>query len=560
MEPLAAPPPTFADVGEARPPRPEDSKLTRTAGVRAVAACSMLVGLVVLLLAGGGSDQIADDGTSPSDMKRVVVSPQCNAPYVELGTVRDGEWCAGLASAGTGPTCTPLRDWRQMNELPRRVDGAADRQWARRCDQSLQGRGLSGQSAGGAALTDVGGDNWYRFTSVDHSGVQWDSLPTQPMRADQDARLSRRYEQLSPQGITGACGADATAWVSGWPAEAAGRPPLNYSVPGSLPGDGPQYFPDTANEWQEYVVCFEGALPVPDEQPPPPPPPTAAGAGPVRQMTSGVLYELWRDVEGSTVPDLGASDRFPDHPSERHVVGGDEFDINTLVQGDGVAYFESPTDIADHIGTRMRGYFRAPEDGCYSFVLATDDDGELWVGDVLDGDTSKDPHSVSAGDDTCDDDLALALVASVPGWALPRAWDRFPEQVSSPIALRRGQFVLLDAFAKEWEGGDNLAVAVTLPSGQFLGPIPVSEYMFLDAELLRIATTPLAAPPDRETGAGTETETGTGTANSYHTCLASVRVRVVHCDSFLLWQLPDAPSCDPLALGYCTVPSGLFDV
>ena len=118
--------------------------------------------------------------------------------------------------------------------------------------------------------------------------------------------------------------------------------------------------------------------------------------------------------------------------------------------------------------------------------------------------------------------------------------------------------MLLDAFAKEWEGGDNLAVAVTLPSGQFLGPIPVSEYMFLDAELLRIATTPLAAPPDRETGAGTET--GTGTANSYHTCLASVRVRVVHCDSFLLWQLPDAPSCDPLALGYCTVPSGLFDV
>eukprot|EP01043_Picozoa_sp_COSAG02_P013462 COSAG02_NODE_538_length_20609_cov_7.009703_31_plen_416_part_01 len=402
-----------------------DSRLARKLG----AACSALV-ILVLMLGGGFGGQNDDGGSASSgsvaSQGAAVLSPQCTAPYEELGIVRDSVWCAGLAGAGTSrPACTALRDWRQMSEQPRRVDRL--RNAPRRCDQSTQVS--SGQGARGSTLTGVGGGKWYRFTSVDHSGVWWDSLPTQPVRAGQDGLLSRWHDQASPQGITGACGADATAWVSGWPADrAAGLPPMNYSGPGSLPGDGPQYFPDEASEWQEYVVCFEGVWPVHPVSPPVRPPRDAAG----RQMMSGVLYELWRGIEGVSVADLGASDLYPENPTERRIIRGeDNMDIHKVAEGDGIAYFESPTDIGEHLGTRMRGYFRAPEDGCYTFVIASDDDGELWVGDVLDSDGGTDTPRVTATSDICDDDIAPALVASVPGWTRPRAWDTYPEsQVS----------------------------------------------------------------------------------------------------------------------------------
>ena len=39
------------------------------------------------------------------------------------------------------------------------------------------------------------------------------------------------------------------------------------------------------------------------------------------------------------------------------------------------------------------------------------------------------------------------------------------------------------------------------------------------------------------------------------TCGDHAPIAVLHCGAFLLWRLPDAPSC-PLA--YCAAPSGLF--
>ncbi len=41
--------------------------------------------------------------------------------------------------------------------------------------------------------------------------------------------------------------------------------------------------------------------------------------------------------------------------------------------------------------------------------------------------------------------------------------------------------------------------------------------------------------------------------NGQH-CYAHVQVEVVRCSSFLLWRLPDTPTC---TMAYCTVPSGI---
>ena len=75
-------------------------------------------------------------------------------------------------------------------------------------------------------MTGVGGGQWYRF------GGSWDSLPTNPGGFNAGTPGFR-----GPQ----FCDAAASAWVSGWPADETDDPPPDYAVPGSLPGDGPQY-------------------------------------------------------------------------------------------------------------------------------------------------------------------------------------------------------------------------------------------------------------------------------------------------------------------------------
>ena len=413
--------------------------------------------------------------------------------------------------------------WRAQNKQLRHArDGAggAAASRLRRCDA---GRGDGGPE--GVTFTGVGGRRWYRFASST-GGLSYDSLPTQPTRAlgVQTSQQRRPWQQS-----TGVCGGnvDATAWLSGWDPDATGAPPENYDVPGSLPGDGPQDF------WKEHTVCFEGELPVAisSGRPPPPPGPGQVVGG---LMTAGVLYELWTGIDGGMLTDLSSSSYFPRSPSQRELYSDD----HTV---------ESPTDIGSHLATRIRGYFKAPQDGCYTFHLSSDDDGELWMG--------------GTGEEG--EELVPTLVANVPGWTSSREWQKYPEQTTSPASLIAGRYYLLDAFAKENEGGDNLAVGVTLPDGTFLGPIPVSGYMYLDQALLRTAHTPVV--PHASDGDGGEDGEGDGDDSSsaggislpsnYRPCLASVRVNVTRCDGFVLFQLPDSPSCDPTTMAYCTAPS-----
>jgi len=96
--------------------------------------------------------------------------------------------------------------------------------------------------------------------------------------------------------------------------------------------------------------------------------------------------------------------------------------------------------------------FLSPQTGDYIFVIASDDNGELWLGEEEDSET---------------------LIANVP-----RQWDKFPEQTSAPQLLAAGNYYFLMALAKEASGGDNLAVGVTLPDGTALRPIPVAGFLF----------------------------------------------------------------------------------
>lgn len=114
--------------------------------------------------------------------------------------------------------------------------------------------------------------------------------------------------------------------------------------------------------------------------------------------------------------------------------------------------FETPTNTGDNYGSRVRGYLCVPTSGNYTFWIATDDTGELWLS------TDENPANKTR-------------IAYVSGWTRAREWDRYPSQQSVAINLVAGQRYYIEALLKEAGGGDNLAVGWRLPDGTLQRPI-----------------------------------------------------------------------------------------
>lgn len=113
--------------------------------------------------------------------------------------------------------------------------------------------------------------------------------------------------------------------------------------------------------------------------------------------------------------------------------------------------FETPTNVCDNCASELVGFFKPPVDGAYTFVVASDDQGEFYFGPTED---------------------SMEVICRVDGWTASRQWDKFPDQTSAPQQLRAGSYYAMRAVANEGGGGDNLAVGVTMPDGTELKPIP----------------------------------------------------------------------------------------
>jgi hypothetical protein len=153
------------------------------------------------------------------------------------------------------------------------------------------------------------------------------------------------------------------------------------------------------------------------------------------QGTGSILREYWNNIGyGVAVSDLTSSHNYPNYPSGRDLV----------------ASFEAPANWNDAYGTRIRGYVTPPMTGYYTFWLASDDNGELWL--------SIDENPVNK-----------ALIASVTSWTGSRDWNNVdnPTQQSASIYLEAGKRYYVEALQKEGGGGDNLAVRWQLPDGSW---------------------------------------------------------------------------------------------
>ncbi|MCP3668147.1 MAG: hypothetical protein GY696_37615 [Gammaproteobacteria bacterium] len=165
--------------------------------------------------------------------------------------------------------------------------------------------------------------------------------------------------------------------------------------------------------------------------------------GSTSSPTGTITRQVWTGISGTTLSLLTDNANYPDNP--------------TIT--DELTSFEASTDWADNYGTRIAGYLTPETTGTYTFWIASDDNGELWLS------TDSSPSNKQR-------------IAYVPGWTASREWDWFSEQRSVEITLTAGQRYYIEALQKEHGGGDNLAVAWQQPggsqeviSGEYLSPL-----------------------------------------------------------------------------------------
>jgi hypothetical protein len=143
----------------------------------------------------------------------------------------------------------------------------------------------------------------------------------------------------------------------------------------------------------------------------------------------GIYREYYAGIAGGSVANLTSAPVFPDSPTTEEIIRG---------------VLESPVNVADNYGQRVRALLTPAVTGTYTFWIASDDGSELWLG------TDASPAT-------------RRRIAYVNGWTNSREWTREANQRSALIDLSAGTAYYIEALQKEGGGGDNLAVAWQVP-------------------------------------------------------------------------------------------------
>ncbi len=150
-------------------------------------------------------------------------------------------------------------------------------------------------------------------------------------------------------------------------------------------------------------------------------------------QTGTILREEWDNVEGNDVANIPLS--------------------NPPTSASQITSLEGPLNIGYNYGARIRGYIYPPTDGNYTFWIAADDSGELWLS-------------------TDDNPANKVKIASTSSWTDSRQWDKFSSQRSAPVTLQASHKYYIEILHKQGQGGGNLSVQWMLPDNTVETPIP----------------------------------------------------------------------------------------
>ncbi|MBC7922074.1 MAG: T9SS type A sorting domain-containing protein, partial [Ferruginibacter sp.] len=142
--------------------------------------------------------------------------------------------------------------------------------------------------------------------------------------------------------------------------------------------------------------------------------------------TGTILREQWNGIEGNAITDIPL--------------------LTAPASRSQLTSLEAPSEVGDNYGARVRGYICPPQTGAYTFWLATDDDGVLYLS------TNEEPANKQR------------IAAIDDGWATSREWNKYPSQQSALIQLVAGRRYYVEVLQKDSLGGDNLAVGWRTPA------------------------------------------------------------------------------------------------
>ncbi len=148
--------------------------------------------------------------------------------------------------------------------------------------------------------------------------------------------------------------------------------------------------------------------------------------------TGGISWEYWSNVYGHSIAST---------PFNLPSTGSSKLNNFTIT-----------ANRADLYGDRARGYVCAPKSGYYTFYIASDDQGELWLS------SNEDPAN-------------KRKIAYTESWTNPEEYNRYATQESQTIYLEAGKHYYIESLHNEGNGGDHLSVGWKLPDGTLERPI-----------------------------------------------------------------------------------------
>jgi uncharacterized repeat protein (TIGR02543 family) len=139
--------------------------------------------------------------------------------------------------------------------------------------------------------------------------------------------------------------------------------------------------------------------------------------------TGKVFHQYWTNAGGGSMADLALNPNYPNNPT------GSDY----------ITSLDLPTNVGDNYTDRIRGYIYPPTTGAYTFWIAADDAGELYIS------TNADPANATR-------------IAYTSGWTNFFDFSASATQKSASINLTAGQRYYVEILHIEQGGGDNLDV------------------------------------------------------------------------------------------------------